>query len=144
MSWISLRVHGLSRLDGLDIAEQADGESIHMEAPAASGTQHGELATVAVVAITALALRALSAVLLKHRKGTVISRTVEVVDASGRARKETLHVELTESAPPNEQVLSALEKLLGIVGRRPLENDSVSVGLLCDERHRRSGPRFAQ
>jgi hypothetical protein len=111
---VEIRVAGVSRLDVLDFEEDLPADAIRFETPVLGSPGHGEVATVAIVAIAALALRALTAVLLKRRKGAAVERTIQIVDASGQVRTETLRVHLSESSPPEAQVLSALTKLLEI------------------------------
>ena len=107
----SIRVAGFRRLDSLDLKRQYPDASIEFEDADIDDPTHGELATVAVVAVSLAGLQVLAAWLLKNRKGTVIEKTVEIVNADGSKRTETIRVDVSESAAPEADVIKSLASI---------------------------------
>lgn len=93
-----VRIQGISRLDSLDLKRRFPGLDIDFEPVAVSETEHGELATVAVLTITLAGIQALASWLMKDRTDNVIEKTVEVVNADGSTRKEAIRIHMNESS----------------------------------------------
>jgi hypothetical protein len=116
-----VRVAGLSRLDGLDLGQRFPDASITFEDAVLEDPQHGELASVAVVAISVAGLQALAAWLLKNRRAHHIEHTVEVVAADGSRRTEKLVMDLSESTTDGD-VAKELGRLTHFFGSGAFEN----------------------
>lgn len=109
----TIRVPGLSRLDGLDLQKKYPKADIAVEAVVRTDTQHGELATVGVVVITVAGLYALGSWLLKNRKSKKIERTVEIVKPDGSKRIERIVLDVRESTT-DASVVKELAKMLDL------------------------------
>ena len=105
-----IRVFGLSRLDRLDLKKQYPEATITVETAAARDPQHGELATVAVVALTTVGLQALAAWLLKNRETKKIEKTIEIINADGSRRYEKIVIDVSASTSQAD-VVKALATL---------------------------------
>ena len=107
-----IRVPGLQKLDVMEMSDAFPPGAVTFADETLPGGKHGELATTAVVVVSALAVKALATWLMKNRTTNRIRKTVEIVDASGTTRKETIDVDLSSSAAPDADVLKALGKIL--------------------------------
>jgi hypothetical protein len=107
---VNVRVLGFSRLDGLDLKEQFPDAVITYEPAPASNEQHGELLTVALIALTIAGLNVLAAWLLKDRKGTRIKKTLELEKPDGTRRVEEFSMDVTSSTSQAD-VVKALAAL---------------------------------
>jgi len=92
-----IRVFGLSRLDSLDLKGQFPDAAITFEPTTAKDTQHGELATAAMIALTVAGLQVLAAWLLKNRKGGTIEKIIDIVSPDGSRRTEKIVIKVSES-----------------------------------------------
>jgi hypothetical protein len=116
------RIVGMSRLDGLDLQAEFPDSDIEFEDASLTDPDHGELVTLAVIAVTVAGIHALAAWMLKNRKQARIDRSVEIVAPDGSRRTETLHIAVTESTTTADvaKALAALTdfdtKLLGQAG----------------------------
>src|SRR3954470_5994119 len=97
-----VRVAGLTRLDALDLGQRYPEVSIDFEDAVLDEAQHGELATMAVVAISVAGLQALAGWLLKNRRSQRIEHTIEVVGADGSRRLERFVMDVSESTTEAE------------------------------------------
>ena len=93
----NIRVFGLSRLDSLALKKQFPDAMITFEAAPSKDPQHGELATVAVVALTMSGLQVLGAWLLKNRETKKIEKTIEVISSDGSRHSEKIVIDVSES-----------------------------------------------
>ena len=107
----TIRIPGLQKLDVLEMPEAFPAGAVAFTDEKMTGGRHGELVTTAVVVLTALSLKALAAWLLKSRTSKRITKTIEIVDASGARRIETLNVDVSSSSAPESEVLKALATL---------------------------------
>lgn len=119
-----IRVPGLQKLDVLEMADEFPPNAVKFTEEALPGGKHGELGTVAVVLLSGLAINALAGWLLKNRTKNRIRKTVEVVDASGKRRTETLDIDLSSSMAPKADVLNALAKITGFDLKKLLEPEA--------------------
>ena len=104
-------VDGLRRIDAMQLDKVHPGAEISFPEQDITDSEHGELATAAVVAVTLAGLQVLASWLMKNRKGTHVTKTLEVVDADGSRRTETLEIDLSESKAPDKDVLEALASI---------------------------------
>jgi hypothetical protein len=108
----AIRVPGVSNLDRLEMAQIISNDAIRFETQLPADSKHGlEPITTAIVLVTIVALRGLSAWLLKSRQNNRIERTIELELPDGTRRTERLIVDLKSSSAPDEQVLKALGDL---------------------------------
>lgn len=92
-----VRIQGLSRLESLELKKAFPGLEVDFETGRTSETEHGELTTVAIIVLTLAGIQALASWMMKDRKNNVIEKRVEVVDASGQRRIETIMIRISES-----------------------------------------------
>jgi hypothetical protein len=107
----SIRIPGLTKLDKLELEEEFEPGSVQFEDQEMKGARHGEPTTVAIVLVSAMAIRALAAWLLKERKSDSIEHVVEIVDQNGKRRVETIKINLTSSKAPKADVIRQLGRL---------------------------------
>jgi hypothetical protein len=106
-----IRVSGISRLEVLDLRKQFPEAAFSFEEAGPQDSQHGELATAAVlIGLSVVGIRVLAAWLLKHRKGTVIEKTIEIIKPDGTRRTEHVIIKGEESKS-EAAVIQALGKL---------------------------------
>lgn len=108
-----LRIEGFSRLDALDLVQDHPDARIDFEEAVPRDAEHGELATVALVAVTIAGLQALAAWLLKDRKQGHLERKLEMITPDGARRTETLRIHLSESTSQAD-VLRELGQTIGV------------------------------
>lgn len=116
-----IRIPGLQKLDILEMSEQFPLDGVTFADEAMADGKHGELATTAVIVLTVITIKALAAWLLKGRTRNRIRKTIEVVDASGVRRIETLDIDLSSSLSPQADVLKELSNITGFDLTRLLE-----------------------
>jgi len=109
----NIRIFGLSRLDSLDLKKKFPDARITFEPGTTKDPQHGELVTVALVALTVAGLNVLAAVLLKDRNRGKIEKTIEIINADGSRRTETIVMEVSESTS-HADVVKALAPQIGV------------------------------
>ena len=99
-----IRIPGLSHLDREELAQEVDGDLIEFESEAMPGSQYGELLTTAVVIVTLAGLRVLATYLLRTSENEKIRKTLEIVNADGSKKVETIEIELNMSKAPQADV----------------------------------------
>ncbi|MBI3867374.1 MAG: hypothetical protein HY299_02500 [Verrucomicrobia bacterium] len=109
----NVRIPGLSRLDSLDLKKRFPKAEIAFEPTTGSDAAHGELAAIALVALTVVGVQALAAWLMKNRKKNRIEKTVEIVDKKGARRTEKIVIELSESTSEAD-VVKQLGKMMHV------------------------------
>jgi hypothetical protein len=109
----SVRVVGLTHLEGLELKKHHPEASISFEPGAASGPQHGELATAALIALTVAGLNVLAVWLLKNREAGKIEHTLEIVGADGSRRTERFFMQ-TSASTSQADVVKALAPKIGV------------------------------
>lgn len=109
-----IRVEGLRRLDAMALKKKFPDASIEFVDADIEDPSHGELATAAVVAISIAGLQVLATWLLKNRKGSVIEKTIEIVNPDGSTRKETIKIDISESSAPEADVIESLAKISNV------------------------------
>ncbi len=92
-----VRIQGLNRLESLELKKAFPGLEVDFETGKTSETEHGELATVAIIVLTLAGIQALASWMMKDRRNNVIEKSVEVVDASGKKRIEKIVIHINES-----------------------------------------------
>jgi hypothetical protein len=112
MSSETITIAGLTQLDQLELADQFAAGSVTFKEEKLPGAKHGEPLTILLIAaISGPALGVLAAWLLKDRTSDKIHKRVEVTDAKGNKRVETVDVDLRTSKSPRKDVIQALGKV---------------------------------
>ena len=109
---VGIRVPGLTRLDVLELKEAFPEAKVSFEKTGGTDVKQGELATVAVITLSAIGLKMLAAWLLKSRTTDVVEKTIEIVNADGSTRTERIKVNLARSTAPDAKVVDSLSKIL--------------------------------
>lgn len=109
-----IRVQGLDKLDQLELDEQFEPGAVQFEESAMTDGKHGELVTTAIVVVSVLGLKVLAAWLMKNRSGEKLRKTIEIVNADGSKRVETIEIDLRSSVAPNKTVLTELARLCNV------------------------------
>jgi hypothetical protein len=110
----SILVPGLTKLDKMEIEEEFEPGTVTFEDQELKGGKHGEPTTTAIVIISVVAIRALAAWLMKDSESSSIEKKVEIIDANGKTRVETIKVDLKSSTSPKADVLKQLSQLLKV------------------------------
>lgn len=106
-----IRISGLPKLDVLEMSDEFPKDSVSLANERMPGAEHGELATTAIIVVSALTIKALATWLMKNRKKNRITKTIEIIDASGATRIETIDIDLSSSVAPEADVLKQLSKI---------------------------------
>ena len=120
----AIRIIDLTKFDQLELGGSLSPDVIKFESQQAEGGKFGELLTTAVILGTILGIRTLAAWLLKTRKHDRILQRVEIVNADGSRRIETIDIDLTSSTAPKSDVLKQLASLLDIDLKSLLDSES--------------------
>jgi len=109
----TVRIPGLTRLEGLELKKRFPQASITFDSTSGSDEAPGELATIALITLTAMGIQALAAYFLMDQKKGRIERTVEVVGKKGTRRKEKIVIDLDERTS-HADVVKQLGRMLHV------------------------------
>jgi hypothetical protein len=107
----TIRIMGLTRLDGLDLKKQFPDAQISFEPGSGADAKHGELATWAVVMLTLAGIKALASWLMKNRSKGKIAHSITVTNSKGETRTDHFEMEYNESTS-DADVVKALTKFM--------------------------------
>jgi hypothetical protein len=108
----ALLVHGLDKIDRRTFEKQLAGD-VRFEKEALTSDKAGEPATiVAIVALTALGIRALAGWLMKERNRGRTEVVIETEYPNGRRTKTTVKVDTFSSKAPPAEVIAQLGETL--------------------------------
>jgi hypothetical protein len=116
-----IHVSGLTRLESLDLRRRFPDLEITFDETPGGDAKHGELVAVAVLALSITGVRALAAWMMKDRSSATVEKTIEIVEANGDRRTETLRLDLSQSTTEPEVV----KQLAGLL--------HVDLGPLADQ-----------
>jgi hypothetical protein len=116
-----LRVSGLTRLESLDLRRRFPDLEITFDETPGGDAKHGELVTIAVLALGVTGVKALAAWIMKDRSSATVEKTIEIVEDDGSTRTETLRLDLAQSTTEAEVV----KQLAGLL--------HVDLGPLADQ-----------
>lgn len=110
-----IRVPGLTRLDQLELGDDLEPGSVKFENQELDGAKHGEPVSIAIIAVSMVALKVLAAWLLKNSDRQILEKKVELIGADGKSRRvETIRVDLRSSQAPKAAVLKELGRLCAV------------------------------
>jgi hypothetical protein len=109
----TIRVMGLTRLDGLELKKKVPDADLKFETATAGDAKHGELATWAIVLLTLAGLKLLAAWLMKDNTHGKISHTIVQTNSRGESRAENFEMEIDQSTSEAD-VVNALAKLMKV------------------------------
>jgi len=114
MSDNNIVVHGLSRLDYLELAKRVGKDEAKYQSEHKTGDEYGELVSGAVIlTLTPIALTALSILLARRHKQSVFSYICEVKTSEVVKRIE-VHFDTSESEAPNADIIKQIGESLKI------------------------------
>jgi len=109
----TIRVMGLTRLDGLELKKKVPNADLKFEPASGGDAKHGELATWAVVMLTLAGLKLLAAWLMKDQKHVKISHEITQTNSRGESRTENFEMAIDESTSEAD-VVNALAKFMKV------------------------------
>jgi len=107
----TLRIPGLSRLEGLELKKRFPDADISFDSSSGSDEVPGELLTMGVIVLTLAGLKALAAYLTMDKRTGRIERTVEIVGKKGVRRKEKLVVDIDERTSHSDVLKQVAEMM---------------------------------
>ncbi len=112
----SLILRDISQLDVSDLQSRLSEEGMRVVEPSGEGV-HNELATIAIILLTAQALTALTLWMLRTRSGETIERNVTVRKPDGTEVTVRLKLTRESSQAPEAQIVKQIAEALKLPER---------------------------
>jgi hypothetical protein len=109
----TIRVMGLTRLDGLELKKKVPDADLKFESATGGDAKHGELAIWAIVVLTLAGLKLLAAWLMKNQNHGRLTHNITLTNSRGDTRTENFEMEFNESTSEAD-VVNALAKLMKV------------------------------